>query len=81
MESSSEADTLTATQSEVDGGICNPPSFANVDYKRVVSVMGAATYEATTLDAKIIGDSEGRKVGRADSNGMLRLLGTLSNTE
>jgi len=72
---------LTVTQTEVDGGICNPPSFTNVDCRRAVSVMGTVTYEATTLDAKIINDGEGRKVGKANSDGMLRLLGTLSNTE
>ena len=50
---------LTITRSEVDGGICRPPSFTNVVRRGTISVMGAATYEATTSDAKVIGDGEG----------------------
>ena len=62
---------MTATQSDVDGGIYRPPSSANVIHRGAVSVMGVVMYEATMSDAKVIDDSGEQKIGKVDSDGML----------
>ena len=71
VDSSSKADRLTVTGSEVDGGIYKTTSFANVVHRGGVSVMGVVMYEVTMSDAKVINDDGGRKVGKTDFDGML----------